>query len=267
MAGKRKLKALLQNHTAKAKEAELQALKEARQKQQTRQQKLGPKSRKHAPAAAAGSSAPPTWVPFTENDNVILIGEGDFSFAVACLDENLANAVCATSLDTKAEAEEKYAEAKTHLDHLGEDERARVLHGVDCTNLTKCKPLGEFMKTPVLEDGRQVFVFNFPHLGNSVADQDRNIRQHQKLLVEFFAQVRAVAPAAACAITLFEGEPYASWDVKPLARSQGWKLERSGRFAWAKFPGYAHRLTAKDGRTNKQQHERSARTFLFTQEK
>lgn len=257
MARKSKLKALLQNYTSKVKENELLAQKEARRKQlaggKNPKQKLG----KHAPEPS------PTWIPFSENDNVVLVGEGDFSFAASCLDENYVNALCATSLDSKAQVEEKYVDGKTHLEHLSGDDRALVLHEVDGTSLTSSKQLAKFLGTPLPENGRIVFVFNFPHLGNSVADQDRNIRQHQQLMGDFFAQVRSVAPTAACAVTVFEGEPYASWDIKPLARSKGWKIERSGRFAWEKFPGYSHKLTAKEGHTNKQQKERNARTYLF----
>lgn len=262
MARKSKLKALLQNYTTKVKANELLAEKEARRNQLASGKKPSQKLGKHAPESALS----PTWIPFADRDNVVLIGEGDFSFAVSCLDENYVNSLCATSLDSRAQVEEKYDDGKTHLDFLSGDERASVLHDVDGTCLTASKSLAKYLSTPLPENGRFVFVFNFPHLGNSVADQDRNIRQHQQLLADFFAQVRLIAPNAACAVTVFEGEPYASWDIKPLARCKGWKLERSGRFAWELFPAYSHKLTAKEGRTNKQQKERKARTYLFAPE-
>lgn len=40
----------------------------------------------------------------------------------------------------------------------------------------------------LFDDGRQLqyIMFNFPHTGLGIKDQDRNIKRHQELMVAFF---------------------------------------------------------------------------------
>ena len=49
-------------------------------------------------------------------------------------------------------------------------------------------------------------------------------------------------------VTLFEGEPYATWDVKGLAKRAGLRTERSWRFDWESWSrwGYRHARTLGD---------------------
>jgi len=41
----------------------------------------------------------------------------------------------------------------------------------------------------------------------------------------------------------FTGEPYESWDIRGLARREGFRVRRSGAFPWDAFPGYHHART------------------------
>lgn len=199
------------------------------------------------------------WVPFESSDRVLLVGEGDFSFARALVDEGLVAEATCTSLDTEEELRAKYPSTITeNLALLHDDHRAEVLHGVDGTTMHTSKPLKNRRGT------YDRVVFNFPHLGNSVADQARNILQHQKLVVGFFEAARAMLkPGGVIVLTLFDSEPYFSWNVKSLAKAQGLATLRSGPFSWDSYPGYHHSLTAKEGQTSKEQASRPARTYVF----
>ncbi|ESW97599.1 hypothetical protein KL918_002973 [Ogataea parapolymorpha] len=150
-------------------------------------------------------------------------------------------------------------------------------------------------------DHIDLIMFNFPHTGKGIKDIARNIIYHQKLIYSFFkscsdffnlldasrlatqkvyhektqgtSREPRYAKALAfqseiskkrIALALFEGEPYDSWQVKRLAReSIGYKVERSGRFAWEAFDGYHHRRTNSMKNTTKIAHERNARLYVF----
>lgn len=251
----RKLKSALQRVQAEASAARVKAQKE----KSLEQIALNAKAKKQA----QNQSHPrrPPWVPF-DNDHaetVLLVGEGDFSFAAALAERFDALDVVATSLDTEKEIGEKYADTAPECVQRLKYSGGEVIHGIDTTQLTKHRPIKSLST-----HGKPVkVVFNFPHLGNSVADQDRNIRQHQELLLAFFKESKAIG-ASQVAVSLFKGEPYESWQPKQLARSAGWKLDRSGSFPWDEFPGYSHQLTSKGGaRTNRAQKQREARMFLW----
>lgn len=89
-------------------------------------------------------------------------------------------------------------------------------------------------------DGLNYIMFNFPHTGKGIKDQDRNIRDHQKLILEYFKNCKQVFELinlnndlqgyntiqGKIIISLFEGEPYHSWGIKILEKSQGYKVEK-----------------------------------------
>lgn len=165
-------------------------------------------------------------VPFSSKDDVLLLGEGDFSFA-RCLVEHHGGSIAiltATSLDPHQDVLAKYPHASAHLDFLtggqsqdknddtiSDDEeevfdgfsppppdspsssarranpRVRIAHGVDATRLDKS---GRATK-----NGRGGFdwaVFMFPHVGGRSTDVNRQVRANQQLLVGFFEQAKKV---------------------------------------------------------------------------
>jgi 25S rRNA (uracil2634-N3)-methyltransferase len=102
-------------------------------------------------------------IPFSGSDSILLIGEGNFSFAVALLQhpptplEHLPSAnVVATAYDTEEECYSKYPDAEQNVRVLRE-KGAQVLFSVDATKLER---------TPALK-GRAFdrIVWNFPHAG------------------------------------------------------------------------------------------------------
>lgn len=102
-------------------------------------------------------------IPFTPTDKILLIGEGNFSFAHALvIDPPLSlehlppSNITATSYDSEEECYDKYPDAKSKVDVLLE-RGAEVLFGVDGTRLEKCNALKKRLFDRV--------VFNFPHAG------------------------------------------------------------------------------------------------------
>jgi len=105
-------------------------------------------------------------VPFYPTDHVLLIGEGNFSFARALvrnppteLESLPAANVTATAFDTEGECYAKYPDAEAIVQLLRE-KGVEVLFEVDATKLEKCSAL----------KGRRWnrIVWNFPHAGKSL---------------------------------------------------------------------------------------------------
>lgn len=233
--------------------------------------------------------------PFNIDDKLLLVGEGDFSFAVSIIKENFIKPenLIATSFDSKDEIIQKYPTVEQNLNFLI-DEGVQLLHSIDATDLVSSLKLNltaknkKKAKARLFSDNRNLdyIMFNFPHTGKGIKDVDRNIIDHQKLVLNYFKSCRAVfnlvnndmendfAGYASSAVnenkgkillTLFEGEPYNSWNIKILGRSEDYKVERSGKFSWQMFPDYHHRRTNSVRDTTKPASERDARIYVFEQ--
>ncbi|KAK6465713.1 hypothetical protein DFJ63DRAFT_28469 [Scheffersomyces coipomensis] len=236
-------------------------------------------------------------IPFTKDNKVLLVGEGDFSFAVSIIEENLIlpQNLLATSFDSLEELNQKYPNIEENLAVLKEN-GVKVLHSIDATDLVgslKLIPNSKQKKSGTnhhnqlfTERGNLNYImFNFPHTGRGMKDMDRNIRDHQKLVLEYIKSSIEVFKLVNSGITndfggygessdsnnqegkivlsLFEGEPYNSWNIKILARSHDYKVERSGKFDWTMFPQYHHRRTNSTRDTTKPAPERDARIYVF----
>ncbi|ODV95464.1 hypothetical protein PACTADRAFT_23834, partial [Pachysolen tannophilus NRRL Y-2460] len=242
--------------------------------------------------------------PFSSQDKMILVGEGDFSFSKSIVEagrvdpENLIS----TCLDTIEDLEIKYDDSINENLEFLKERKVKVMYKIDATDLVgslkliKSKHLlkNKFKNTMILNDNKNLqidyIMFNFPHLGERIKDIDRNIRQHQLLISGFFqsckqffdllAENRAILRTTnnnidnnidnnnnnGIIITLFEGEPYDSWQIKKIAKNFNYKVTRSGVFKWELFPGYHHRRTngtTKD--TTKPADKRNARMYVFHQ--
>lgn len=143
---------------------------------------------------------PPT-IPFKLSDRILLVGEGNFSFTRAIVQnppEALRNlpptSVTATAYDTEKECYEKYPDAEATVAFLRE-KGVEVLFDIDATRLEKYASLKKRKFDRIS--------FNFPHagaqyqysvcyiayflasLGKGITDQDRNILSNQVLLLGF----------------------------------------------------------------------------------
>ncbi|KAK9461425.1 uncharacterized protein V1516DRAFT_675913 [Lipomyces oligophaga] len=235
---------------------------------------------------------------YAHHENILLVGEGDFSFTKALLEppHSLAASRLTTSvLDSKEELLEKYPDTAqenvtfletyrskmTSSAEVADDDyegfsdndndsndndnitetfskpdKVHILYKVDATALTKSK----YIRKRKFD----CCVFNFPHTGSGITDQDRNILKNQELLVGFLKSVSEILnPNGLVVISLFEGSPYSLWDIKGLAKAGGFESIRSGKFIWQNYPSYNHRKTSGIGDTTKKSSERDARMFIF----
>ena len=161
----------------------------------------------------AKAPPPKPTIPFDPTDRILLIGEGNFSFARALASDPPSGLeylppgnVTATAYDSEDECYTKYPEAQEIVGTLRQ-KGVSVLFNVDATKLERCTALKgtEWDK----------IVWNFPHAGmahcipfrdsslmahrtlltgKGIADQDRNILSNQVLILDF---LRSAAPLLA----------------------------------------------------------------------
>ena len=152
-------------------------------------------------------------VPFGVWDKILLVGEGDFSFAASLVKSHGCADILATSFEENREAVlAKYPSADEHLKTIeeafdfshsnnvdgneeeggvpvtGESERKqeannekwRIQFSVDARRLETCKEVKK-------RRGRWDHIwFNFPHVGGMSTDVNRQVRANQALLSDFF---------------------------------------------------------------------------------
>jgi 25S rRNA (uracil2634-N3)-methyltransferase len=223
-------------------------------------------------------------IDFQQQDRILLVGEGNFSFAASISEQLLGNAtIIATTYDSRDIALEKYSDCQGFIDAVVEL-GGQVHYDVDAARLQHYKMFRHVRFDKI--------VFNFPHVGMGIKDMDRNIRANQELLVKFFGSCAALLSATTVEstsdykndddsdgetmtikdrkhgqviVTLKCGEPYDLWDLKALARAQGFACERSFEFNTACYPGYSHRHTIghDDSKPRPVITEKAARTYVF----
>ncbi|ORY80022.1 hypothetical protein BCR37DRAFT_340558, partial [Protomyces lactucae-debilis] len=188
-------------------------------------------------------------IPFKRQDRILLLGEGNFSFAASLAQHHLddASLLVATSFDTAEEVRAKYADGEEQIS-IVTDCGGAVLHGIDATRLAEqsarlCKDFSRRLGIETLKF--DTVLFNFPHVAAGIKDQDRNIVANQTMLRDFFKDVPHVLnEGGSIAVSLALGKTYERWNLKGLAKDAGLQLARSGQFVGAAFPGYEHRRTS-----------------------
>ncbi|TPX35870.1 hypothetical protein SmJEL517_g01691 [Synchytrium microbalum] len=212
------------------------------------------------------SKAPKKIMPYTLEDEILLVGEGNFSFAnaLALLLQSGEN-ITATCYDSEEILNQKYDDAKAHIESLL-SLQGTVMHGVDATQLSKHKrlKLKRFSK----------IIFNFPHTGSGIKDQEINIRTNQKLLNDFFVTAKEhvsipktkFEQPGEIHVTIKDGEPYASWNIRKIANQCGLQCQTSFKFHPELYDSYRHRRTLgyQQGLSDDDNNEvSSARTYVF----
>ncbi|KAI8808134.1 hypothetical protein BJ742DRAFT_869374 [Cladochytrium replicatum] len=211
------------------------------------------------------SRTPPQF--YNENDYVLLVGEGNLSFSRALCERYPGIKVIATTYDTEQNLYEKYPDAKEIVEVLGDYETVSVHHKIDATALHKYRSL----RQPLTK-----ITFNFPHVGQGIKDLIRNVRANQALLSDFFSAAKQLADKVGITdtlevlVTVKEGAPYDEWDVKSLAKAQGFFSKTSARFVAAEWEGYTHRRTlgyVEGVSTEGNEEIEKARTHVFVLKK
>lgn len=296
-AGHQSLKATLQKHQNLEKLRRLHKRKEENKKLK----KLQPNAqvRKNQESQKVNEAR---FVPFQENETLLLVGEGDFSFTRSLVEQGYMKAenLIATSYDASpAELELKYPHSfKENYDYLIEN-KVKIFFKVDATNLIKSfdlskkRPWSKVLGPSWKQKSLQNIIFNFPHTGKGVKDQDRNIVDHQQLVVGYFRSCKKLfelvnAPIVQSRtsynqgydsserlggltsegygkiiLSVFSGEPYDSWMIKSLGKDCNLCVERSNKFQWNYYPQYHHRRTNSEQDTTKPAQEREARIYVF----
>ncbi|KAK0466329.1 uncharacterized protein EV420DRAFT_1261678 [Desarmillaria tabescens] len=171
------LKSALQSQQSRQKHKE-QITKAARLSEQKANSTKQPRKRK----VLAPSTSKPT-IPFSATDTILLIGEGNFSFARALIQDAPLplthippGNITATAYDSEEECYSKYLDAQEIVALLRE-RGVEVHFGVDASKLDKI----------ALLKGRRWdrICWNFPHAGKGITDQDRNILSNQVLVLNF----------------------------------------------------------------------------------
>lgn len=244
----------------------------------------------------------PKLIPFSKDSTLMLVGEGDFSYARSIIEQDYIRPenLIVTSYDSsETELSLKYPHSFLENHKFLESNGVKVIYKVDATNLikslkiTKKTPWHKIVGHSWLGKPLQNILFNFPHTGRGIKDQGRNINEHQELVFGYFKSSQHLfeminnskenLQSNRClggysltnepkidtqgygkvAISVFSGEPYDSWHIKILAKENGWKLERSGKFEWSSYPSYNHKRTNSEISTTKPAEERDARVYIF----
>ena len=166
MGKKTNLKATLSKFQEKQRKTQLQKAKESAKNNLALKKAKKPSAKskgKRSIATSAQSNAISRTIPLKASDTILLIGEGNFSFARALFTSRhdvLAHLpacnVTATTYDSEEACYEKYPDARgivADLKELG----VVVLFGVDARRLEACKELRKRRW--------QRIVWNFPHAG------------------------------------------------------------------------------------------------------
>lgn len=223
----------------------------------------------------------PPKVPFSTQDNVLLVGEGDFSFALSLAKHHKPASLTATCYDGEDELVQKYPTVKDTIRHLVQpatgvpDNKASATNDEEPawdgfssadsaeeatsdergegSNLTQCNVLYGVDATKLSTSHRKKLrsygpfskiVFNFPHVGGLSTDVNRQVRSNQQLLVGFFNAAKPLLVSNGhILVTIFEGEPYTLWNVRDLGRHCGLQVVESFQFPWHAYPGYQHART------------------------
>jgi 25S rRNA (uracil2634-N3)-methyltransferase len=237
-----------------------------------------------------------TAIPIDPLDKILLIGEGDFSFAASLVEDHGCSQVLATTNDSEETCLTKYPNTaaqhhsllRTAYDDSFEDFQKAlpdgpILYNIDATNLQKSKEVKRAAPFDWI-------IFNFPHVGGLSTDINRQVRANQALLAAFFKSAKDLlrteqsasaynyeaqkSGSGSILVTVFEGEPYSLWNVRDLARSVSLIVHRSWQFDASAFPRYRHARTGgavrKGGIEGNELSEsawkgeqRPARTFQF----
>lgn len=222
MAKKRKLSNIPnRTHSDRPRPKASSAASKAKQSHPKHQNKQQPKHKQE-------QHEKPT-IPFTPDEDILLIGEGDLSFAASLVQHHKCTSVTATVLEkNREELEGKYPHVGENIEAFhskeeesgSKDEEGRDSEDEDdgweddnddsdedgrdkkkkspprnnriFYNIDATKPLPNSLLSS--RGPFSTIIFNFPHVGGLSTDINRQVRHNQSLLVSFFTSILSQPP-------------------------------------------------------------------------
>ncbi|XP_024968623.1 heavy metal-associated isoprenylated plant protein 41-like [Cynara cardunculus var. scolymus] len=172
---------------------------------------------------------------YSSNHRILLVGEGDFSFALSLADSFQSGfKIVASSIDSYDDVIQKYKSAETNLNRLG-NLGARLLFGVDACTM-------EFHRDLYLRKFDRI-VFNFPHAGFLGKESDDGvILSHRYLVFSFFKNAsQMLRPNGEVHVSHKTKFPFDCWNIVELASQSRLTLLECVEFKLEDYPGYINK--------------------------
>ncbi|KAI3510181.1 hypothetical protein L1887_25712 [Cichorium endivia] len=169
---------------------------------------------------------------YSSNHQILLVGEGDFSFSLSlAMSFGSASNIVASSLDSYDDVIRKYKRAKKNLQKL-RDFGAQLLHGVDTIKMK--------LHTDLTMRKFDRIVYNFPHAGFLGKESDEIvIMSHKSLVRGFFRNACSLLrPNGEVHVTHKTEHLFHHWNIEELATQCCLTLVESVEFKIEDYPGY-----------------------------
>ncbi|KAJ3046180.1 hypothetical protein HDU99_009814, partial [Rhizoclosmatium hyalinum] len=216
------------------------------------------------------------------NHGILLVGEGDFSFASAlcrALDITPQSSkgdgrIIATSYDTISDISTKYTtEAVDRIRLLQRLPNVSVIHKLDATEMSSDNRLVSADSLDSFKPLHRI-VFNFPHVGGGM---DKDVKINRRMLFKFFTQSQILLSLSyensgsnanmedfKVFVSLRKTPFYEKFGIQELAEANGFKLTERARFDGERWSALGYRPQ----RTNPAQREapgwENAESFMFS---
>ncbi|KAJ9562506.1 hypothetical protein OSB04_007666 [Centaurea solstitialis] len=172
---------------------------------------------------------------YSSNHQILLVGEGDFSFALSLASSFRSGVnIVASSIDSYDVVVRKYKKAKRNVDRLSQL-GAQLLYGVDART----------MKLHIDLHMRKFdrIVYNFPHAGFLGKENNQGvIMLHRNLVCSFFKNAsRMLRPDGEVHVSHKTKFPFNCWNIEQLASQSCLALLECVKFKIKDYPGYKNK--------------------------
>ncbi|KAJ0098290.1 hypothetical protein Patl1_27849 [Pistacia atlantica] len=169
---------------------------------------------------------------YCNTQDILLVGEGDFSFAT-CLANCFGSAtnMVVTSLDSSDFIVRNYGSGRENVESL-RDSGCKVIHEVDAETMVDHEEIGSMSFDRI--------VFNFPHAGFKKSESRQSqIQRHTGLVRNFFKNAeRLLSNGGEVHVVHKTNGFFREWRIEELAAQSGLQLLEKSQFRLEDYPGY-----------------------------